>query len=326
MLMNRTLKSILTDPLISQISADAIKNMDLSKEEYYNWTLQEIADKMGWHSLNSGFTKLFEVARTGNYYFNLYSEDEVLADPEKKGANFVYFPSKDEKAKDRPFIVLIPGGGFVNVWNITEGWPIANIYNELGYNVFIITYRVMVDGCAVKAMEDISRAMKIINSKKDEFGVDPNRYITCGFSAGGYVLCLWNSDKGYRAYDMPKPLACFPIYPVTSFRIIRDNMWDPKAKEDCAMGSVGCSIDKACESSFEIPEHVEGFPPTAIFLAAEDDLVNPLHSKNLAKALEEAGIPCRLEIGPAGGHGFSDGKGMCMEGWPERAIEWFENL
>ena len=54
--------------------------------------------------------------------------------------------------------------------------------------------------------------------------------------------------------------------------------------------------------------------------------MNPEHSKLLAKALESHGIPCRLEIGPEGGHGFADGTGMCMEGWTERAIRWYEGL
>lgn len=324
MLMDKTLKSLLTDPLIAEISSDAIKNMDLSKEEYYNWTLQEIADKMGWTCLERGFSRLFKAAKTGQYYYSLYSEDEVKSDPEKKGANFIYFPSDDEKAKDRPFILLVPGGGFVNVWNLTEGWPIASIYNDLGYNVFILTYRVQVHASAVKAMEDISRAMEIILSKKDDFGVDPDKYITCGFSAGGYVVCLWNTEKGYRAYNLPKPKASFPIYPVTSYRIMLGEDWEDK--DDVSFGSVGCTMEEAVNTCFEIPDHVEGFPPTALFLAAGDELVSPSHSKNLASSLEKAGIPCRLEIGPTGGHGFADGEGMCMAGWPKRAIDWFEKL
>ena len=46
----------------------------------------------------------------------------------------------------------------------------------------------------------------------------------------------------------------------------------------------------------------------------------------LAKALEQNSIPCRLEIGPEGGHGFADGSGMCMAGWTGRAMAWFETL
>ena len=103
--------------------------------------------------------------------------------------------------------------------------------------------------------------------------------------------------------------------------------WDEGEDKDAfARSGVGCSMKEACNSCFEIPLHTEGFPPTAIFAAAKDELVDPEHSRVLAKAIEEAGIPCRLEIGPEGGHGFADGEGMCMEGWPERAIRWWEQL
>lgn len=88
----------------------------------------------------------------------------------------------------------------------------------------------------------------------------------------------------------------------------------------------GCSMAEAAKTDYEIPEHVEGFPPSAIFLAAEDALVNPENSLMLARALRALNIPCKLEIGPAGGHGFADGSGMCMAGWTERAVRWYESL
>ncbi|MCR5596362.1 MAG: alpha/beta hydrolase [Lachnospiraceae bacterium] len=327
MLKDRTLRSILEDPMISDIAVDAISKWDLSKEEFYDWTLEEISEKMGWSNLERGFGRLFDVASHGNYYFGLYSEEECADAPEKIGRNIVFLPSEDPEADNRPFIFLVPGGGFVNVWSLTEGWPTAEHFNERGYHVFILTYQVETDASAAKAMDDIARAMGIIRERKDEFHVDPDRYITCGFSAGGYIVCLWNTEKGYRAYDIPKPQACFPIYPVTSYRIIDAGEWDEgEDKDEFAAKGTGCTMEEACNSCFEIPLHVEGFPPTAIFLAAEDELVDPDHSRNLAAALDKAGILCRLEIGPTGGHGFADGTGMCMEGWPERAIDWYQSI
>ena len=101
---------------------------------------------------------------------------------------------------------------------------------------------------------------------------------------------------------------------------------DEEEKETFLRDSIGASEEEACNTSFEIPEHVEGFPPTAIFVTDGDDLVDPDNSKRLAKGLENAGIKCRLEVKPGGWHGFSDGIGMCMEGWPNRAIDWIEKL
>ena len=326
MLKNRTLQSILEDPRIAQIAPDAIRNRDLSKEEFYHWTLQEIADKMGWRCLERSFGRLFKAAET-DYYFPLYSAAECEQAPEKKGTNLVYLPCDDRAADERPFIFLVPGGGFVNVWNLTEGWPVAQLFNELGYHVFVLTYQVDVEAAAVRAMDDFARAMEIIAAHRQQFHVNPERYITCGFSAGGYLVCLWNTEKGYPAFRLPKPQACFPIYPCTSYRLMNAEEWDDAEDKDAfAMSGVGCTMQEACNSCFEIPAHVQGFPSTALFATAEDDLVDPEHSRTLARALENAGIPCRLEIGPTGGHGFADGIGMCMEGWPERAIRWYERL
>ena len=326
MLKNKTLKMILEDPAIADIAPDAISKWDLSREEFYHWTLQEIADRMGWRILERGFDRLFEAAQQ-SYYFPLYTGEECQAAPEKKGRNIVWFPSADKAADSRPFIMLVPGGGFVNVWNLTEGWPVAQQFNALGYHVFILTYQVGVEAAAVKAMDDMAKAMEIIRLRKDEFHVNPDRYITCGFSAGGYIVCLWNTEVGYPAFSLPKPQACFPIYPVTSYRLMDAEEWDEGDDKDAfARSGVGCTMQEACSSCFDIPTHTEAFPPTAIFVTEEDKLVDPEHSKCLARSLEHAGIPCRLEAGPTGGHGFADGTGMCMEGWPQRAIEWYEQL
>lgn len=122
-LKDKTLKELLEDPLIAEVSKDAIRRMDLSKEEYYTWTLQEIADKMGWKNLGRGFKRLFEVASKGNFCHKLYAPDECEGNPEKENAHVVFFPSDDTAASERPFVFLVSGGGLVNVWNLTEGWP-----------------------------------------------------------------------------------------------------------------------------------------------------------------------------------------------------------
>ncbi len=324
--MDKTFKELIENPLIKEIAPDAISKWDLTKEEFYNMTIRDIDEKMGWKGVDAGLERLIELSKRGKYYYKLYSEEECLECPEKATRNFVFMPSDDVSANDRPFILLVPGGGFVNVWSLTEGWPVAKEFNDLGYHVVILTYRVKTDASAVKAMDDIARAMEIIEENKNEMHIDPKSYITCGFSAGGYIVCLWNTELGYRLHNISKPLGCFPVYPATSYRLMDAEEWDEgEDKDEFARSGLGVSMEEACNSCFEIPMHVEGFPKTAIFVAAGDELVDPEHSKLLAKALDEAKIPCRLEVGPTGGHGFANGAGMCMEGWTKRAIEWYEN-
>ena len=75
MYMDKTLREMLENPLVSEIAPDAISKWDLSGEEFWNWTLQEIADKMGWNSLERGFMSLYTAAGRGKYYWKLYSEE-----------------------------------------------------------------------------------------------------------------------------------------------------------------------------------------------------------------------------------------------------------
>lgn len=322
--MNRTLGELLSDTRIEKIARDAIRDRDLSSEPVWNMTLQEIRNGYFSSDLAKGFERLYAAAGTGEWYYPLYSDEECAEVPARKGTNIVRMPSGDPDADDRPFILLVPGGGFENVWNLTEGWPVAAQFNDLGYHVFVLTYQVDGDRALLeKNMEDFARALQLINENAEKYHVHPERYITCGFSAGGYLVCLWNTGKGYSRFHLPKPQATFPVYPVTSLKEqLRYDSGDPTE----AVRLYGCDLKTAIRTDYEIPEHTEGFPPTAIFAAAGDDLVDPMNSKMLAASLEKKKIPCMLEIGPEGGHGFADGTGMCMEGWTKRAVKWTEGL
>ena len=210
------------------------------------------------------------------------------------------------------------------MWNLTEGWPIGDAFNRLGYHAFVLTYHVGENERLLeKNMEDFARGLELIRKNAGKFHVSADRYITCGFSAGGYLICLWNTAMGYPKHGLPKPEACFPIYPFVSPKLVLKKWGDPDPEDSACL--YGCPLAEAVRKEYEIAEHTEGFPPSAIFLAGDDGLVEPENSEMLAAALEKNGIPCRLEEGESGGHGFGDGTGMCMEGWPERAVRWAES-
>ena len=326
----KTLKELLTDPLIGKIAPDAIRFMDLSKEAMWEKTLVQLREEYFGGDLAAGFDRLFQAARSGEWYYPLYTEEECAENADRQGTNLVWMPSDVEGADSRPFILLVPGGGFVNVWNLTEGWPVAAQFNRLGYHVFILTYQVAGrDHLLEQEMNDFARALCLIRDHANKFRVDWQRYITCGFSAGGYLVCLWNvPEKGYASHGMPKPQAVFPVYPVVSWKEQIRYTKAADEEEDAEFNDAlfGCDIVTAANSAFEVPDHAEEFPPCAIFVAGEDELVNPENSRLLQQALERNGIQCLLEVGPSGGHGFADGTGMCMAGWTERAVRWYEGL
>ena len=58
-------------------------------------------------------------------------------------------------------------------------------------------------------------------------GANGERYIVCGFSAGGNLTALWGTkNHGYAAYGLPKPEALFPIYPVTDLHLFPELLRD----------------------------------------------------------------------------------------------------
>ena len=138
-----TLGDLLSNPKIRPIARDAIRNRNLKDEEVWNMTLSQLTeDHVFFGNINNGIQRLYEAADTGEWYYPLYSEEECAEDEARKGVSLVWFPSADPEADNRPFILVVPGGGFVNVWNLTEGWPIAEQFNRCGYHAFILTYQV----------------------------------------------------------------------------------------------------------------------------------------------------------------------------------------
>ena len=210
---NKTLGELLDDPRIRPIAPDAIRRRDLRNEEIWNKTLAEISSEHFFTSdIGRGMERLYAAADSGSWYFPLYSEEECAEDSARRGVNVVWLPSADPEAAKKPFVLLVPGGGFVNVWNLTEGWPIAAQFNELGYHTAVLTYQVEgTERLLEKDMEDFARALRLIRDRRDIFHADADRYITCGFSAGGYLVCLWNTGMGYPAHGLPKPQAVIPV-------------------------------------------------------------------------------------------------------------------
>ena len=320
--LDGTLGSILSDPRIRPIAVDAIRCKDLTQDPMWNKTLAELRAEHFGGGLRRGFERLFAAAETGRWYFPLYTEEECAAEPDRRGSSLVWLPSDREEAAGRPWILLVPGGGFENVWNLTEGWPVAAQFNDLGYHVAVLTYQVTGDrNLLSREMDDFARAIDLMRGQGAALGVRWDRYITCGFSAGGYLVCLWNvPEEGFARHGLPKPQACFPVYPVVTWKeAIR---YDPGFGEDL----FDCPTDEVPGSPYEIPDHVQAFPPSAVFVCRDDALVPPENSWMLTEALHAAGIPCRLETGESGGHGFADGTDMCMAGWTERAVRWYESL
>src|SRR6266849_2811949 len=98
----------------------------------------------------------------------------------------IYRPAKD---KDTGTAVLIcPGGGYWNLYLELEGEEVAAWLNSIGVTGIVLKYRVPRrpdeprGEPARRGMQDAQRAVSLVRSKAAEWGIDPQRIGTIGFS------------------------------------------------------------------------------------------------------------------------------------------------
>ncbi len=126
---------------------------------------------------------------------------------------------------DGSALLALPGGGyeFLSVQN--EGIDAAERFNADRTTVFILTYRLPVEGWVDRPLvplQDAQRAMRLIRSRADEFRIDPARVRVLGFSAGGHLaadLAVSHGARTYAPIDAADTISARPafvglVYPV----------------------------------------------------------------------------------------------------------------
>lgn len=139
-------------------------------------------------------------------FFDIYTDEEKAADPEKKDTGLFFFKgSPGEK-----FAVCNAGGGFAYVGAMQDSFPHALELSKMGYNAFALIYR----PGAQTAYEDLARALCFIFDHAEELEVDTDDYSLWGGSAGAR-MAAWLGTYGTAAFgeeDLPRPSAVIMQY------------------------------------------------------------------------------------------------------------------
>lgn len=114
-------------------------------------------------------------AKGQTVFYDIYSEEEKRADPQKRNTGLFFFKGN----KNEKFAILNAGGAFAYVGAMQDSFPHALELSKLGYNAFALIYR----PDPQKACEDLSRAINFIFENAKELEVDTNDYSLWGGSA-----------------------------------------------------------------------------------------------------------------------------------------------
>lgn len=142
-------------------------------------------------------------------------------------------PAGWAKSQRLPAVILIFGGGWGGDCAGEFKW-IKNYLAAQGFVVFISEYRL---GAPIeqKAIPDSKAAVRWVRANADTLGVDPNKIITMGSSAGGHLAAAVGTVKGYELSGenlavSSRPDCIISLWPVMDLTKAFSNMTsvDPK--------------------------------------------------------------------------------------------------
>jgi acetyl esterase/lipase len=211
---------------------------------------------------------------------------------------------KPEAAKNNGVgIIVCPGGAYQILAIDLEGYEIAKWLNNLGYTAFVLQYRV--PNKRAGALNDVQRAMRIVRSQADIWGLNPDKLGVLGFSAGGSLSARASTNydiKTYEAVDEKDAISCKPNFSVLIYPAYLD------------LGK-----HRALTPELTIDKNT---PPMFIFATA-DDRTYGNGALVMATALRDQKVPVELHMLPTGGHGYGLREGnIAGETWPSLAEIW----
>ena len=218
-----------------------------------------------------------------------------------------FFPAEKPNGKG---VVVFPGGGYgVLAWD-HEGVKVCEWLNSRGINAFLVKYRTPrrkgLEKHAV-ALQDAQRAIRLVRSQAEAFGVLPDKIGVLGFSAGGHLAALTDAQgnkPSYEAIDDLDTASAQPdfkilIYP--AYTANKDNEIDPLLVQDKASS------------------------PTFIATAADDGHTRTQYP--FVHLLLQTKTPVEFHVYENGGHGKGILPGdYAFSQWPRECARWLTDV
>lgn len=213
----------------------------------------------------------------------------------------VYLPPSGQSTGTA--VVILPGGGFRELWTTHEGHNVARFLVAHGIAGIVLQYRLPREEGSTYRLEretlaDARRAVQYVRAHAAEWGIDPARIGIVGFSAGGELAAL----------AAARPLSADPASS------------DPIARVDSHV-AFQALIYPGNPGAIKPAKNA----PPAFLVCGYGD--SPPMVDGLAAAFvrfRQAGVPAELHIYTGVGHGFGirPSNHTPSATWPDRWVDW----
>jgi len=214
----------------------------------------------------------------------------------------------------QPTLIFVHGGGWI--LGTKEASVMSIIpWLEMGWNVVNVEYRMARTALAPAAVEDLQCALRFVVNDAKTYGVDVNKIVLSGESAGGHLALTTGmipenagfdrvcAGGGFMASEtaLPKVAAIINWYGITD---VNDLLAGPNAKSYAVqwLGSMP-NRDEVARSVSPLTYVRAGLPPILSIQGDADPIVPYSQNVRLRDALTKAGVPNELVTIPGGGHG-----------------------
>lgn len=210
----------------------------------------------------------------------------------------------------RRAVVICPGGGY-EFCSTREAEPVAMQFLAMDCQAFVLSYSTA-PAVFPAALRELALSVAMVRAHAEEWHVDENRVIVCGFSAGGHLAAslgvFWDRKFVWKALGLAgekvRPDGLILAYPViSSGEFAHRGSFEHLTG---LSGSEGMKEDAELWKLLSL-EHQAGpqTPPVFMWHTAADGTVPVENALLFAMALKRAGVSLELHIFPEGRHGLA---------------------
>jgi len=202
----------------------------------------------------------------------------------------------------RTAVVLLHGGGWIlGDRHMME--PLGKAFAARGFLAVAVEYRLVREAPWPAQLDDVVAAVHWLADNAERLGIDRNRIVVGGASAGGQLAMM----AAASLRDKPRVAAVISLFTASDLTV------DPAP----ARGQFGAAMllgadasDATVRAASPLHQVTADFPPVYLLHGGADWMIDPVSSVRLYGRLAELGVPAELHIVAGALHEFTSEPGM----------------